>query len=426
MAWNGCTKRRPRPICRLLRALRNLERDGIPANFNLNLSPVLLEQLTHPHFIAEFPQYLERKITAAREDEAFFLQMGDHQLAETARSWARFYAAALEDFRAFGGDIISGFRRFADVGMIEILTCAATHGYLPLLGTDESLRAQVRLAVDTHTRHLGRRPRGIWLPECGYRPAGRWEYPVDGAGDGRATGFERIGIEQALAESGLEYFFVDSLPGPARSTSFARPLLTGRRKPCAADAASGTRDARAGAQPLSAVLRRWPVRQALCGNSVPARSLHRDAGVVGRCGLSGRPQLSRLPQEALSRRAPLLACDRARRRHGREADLLAGTCRRARGGARGAFRRHGPRRTGGQHEPRDSAGSQRAVRRGALRPLVVRGPPCGWRRSASKLHECDSIATITCSQYLDQLSPRRLVLPCRRVPGAPRAATRYG
>ncbi|HWG16878.1 MAG TPA: 1,4-alpha-glucan branching protein domain-containing protein [Acidobacteriaceae bacterium] len=195
----------------LLRVLGRLERDGIPANFNLNLSPVLLEQLSHPHFVAEFPQYLERKMTAAREDEAFFLQMGDNHLAETARMWGRFFSTALEDFRALNGDIVSGFRRFADAGMIETLTCAATHGYLPLLGTDESVRAQVRVAVQAHTRHMGRRPRGIWVPECGYRPAGEWKYPVNGAGGTDLGGaFERIGVEHALAESEIEYFFVDS------------------------------------------------------------------------------------------------------------------------------------------------------------------------------------------------------------------------
>ena len=195
----------------LLRVLARLERDGVPANFNVNLSPVLLEQLAHPHFIAEFPQYLERKITAAREDEAFFLQMGDAHLAETARMWGRFFATALEDFRALDGDIVAGFRRFADAGMIESLTCAATHSYLPLLGTDESVRVQVRLAVETHTRHMGKKPRGIWVPECGYRPAGEWQYPVNGTGGADlGPGFERIGIEHALAESGLEYFFVDS------------------------------------------------------------------------------------------------------------------------------------------------------------------------------------------------------------------------
>jgi 1,4-alpha-glucan branching enzyme len=195
----------------LLRVLANLERDAIPANFNLNLSPVLLEQLTHPHFRAEFPKYLARKIAAAREDEAYFLQSGDSRLVEIARFWNAFYTAAQNDFNALDGDIVARFRRFNDAGQIEILTCAATHGYLPLLGTDESVRAQLRTAVRTHVRHFGKPPRGLWSPECGYRPAGLWSYPVldDGATQPHPA-FRRIGIEQAFAECGLEYFVVDT------------------------------------------------------------------------------------------------------------------------------------------------------------------------------------------------------------------------
>jgi len=195
----------------LLRVLGNLERDGVPTNFNINLSPILLEQLAHPSFIAEFPKYLGRKIVAAREDEAYFIQSGDAHLTETARFWGRFFSNAMADFNALGGDIIKGFRHFNDAGLIEIITCGATHGYMPLLGTDESVRAQVRTAVSTHQRHIGKYPRGIWVPECGYRPAGYWSYPVLGAGATEAhPGFERIGIEQALSESNLEFFFVDT------------------------------------------------------------------------------------------------------------------------------------------------------------------------------------------------------------------------
>ena len=195
----------------LLRVLGNLERDGIALHCNLNLSPILLEQLAHPVFKSEFLKYLERKILSAREDEAFFLSTGDHQLADTARFWHKFFTDALNDFNALDGDIIKGFRYFNDKGLIEIITCGATHGYMPLLGTDESVRAQVRTAVTTHVRHIGEHPRGIWAPECGYRPAGFWNYPTANA-DGSPTpaGFNRIGVEQALAESDIEYFFVDT------------------------------------------------------------------------------------------------------------------------------------------------------------------------------------------------------------------------
>ena len=63
--------------------------------------------------------------------------------------------------------------------MFEIITCAATHGYLPLLSRDESIHLQLAAAVATHTRHFGRAPRGIWLPECAYRPRYEWTAPAD-------------------------------------------------------------------------------------------------------------------------------------------------------------------------------------------------------------------------------------------------------
>ena len=195
----------------LLRVLGSLERDGIALHCNLNLSPILLEQLAHPIFIAEFPRYVERKIAAAREDEAYFNSMSEHQYAETARFWQRFFCETLDQFHYLSGDIISSFRHFNDKGLLEIITCGATHGYMPLLGTDESVRAQIRTAVKTHERHIGKQPRGIWAPECGYRPAGFWNYPVPNAdGSPAAPGFNRIGVEQALSESSLDFFFVDT------------------------------------------------------------------------------------------------------------------------------------------------------------------------------------------------------------------------
>ncbi len=199
----------------LLEVLSRLERDSIAFHANLVLSPVLLEQLAHPHFKREFPLYLTRKITAAHEDEAFFEQSGEARYTELAHMWRTRFATAEATFQAFGGDLIAGFRHFRDRGMLSLLTSCATHGYLPLLGTDSSVRAQVRLAVATHTRHLGEPPRGIWSPECGFRPAGAWTQPVPNP-DGTSPGpQDRIGVDQAFAESGLQFFYLDA------------PLITG-------------------------------------------------------------------------------------------------------------------------------------------------------------------------------------------------------
>ena len=235
----------------LLRMLGRLERDGIALHCNLNLSPVLMEQLAHPVFISEFPKYLTRKIVSAREDEAFFAQSGEAHYAETARFWQRFFSTALEEFEALGSSIISGFVRFHKAGLIEIMTCGATHGYMPLLGTDESVRAQVRTGVRAHLKHIGEYPKGIWIPECGYRPAGFWNYPVAMAdGSPAPAGFDRVGIEQVLSESNLNYFFVDThlvesamdMPSPYELRSGTVPSAS------AAEAMAGY-DARALYQP---------------------------------------------------------------------------------------------------------------------------------------------------------------------------------
>jgi 1,4-alpha-glucan branching enzyme len=89
-----------------------------------------------------------------------------------------------------------------------MITCAATHGYLPLLSRDESIHLQLRTAVETHRRHFGRAPRGIWLPECAYRPRYEWTPPT-GRDSGKAR-WLRPGVEEMLAAHGLEYFVADS------------------------------------------------------------------------------------------------------------------------------------------------------------------------------------------------------------------------
>ncbi len=193
----------------LLRVFRDLERRGTALHANVNLSPVLLEQLSHPTFKEEFVTYVQQKIDAAEQDEREFRQQGESHFAGVARFWNDFFRAALEDFEALGRDIVGGFKRYYDSGAIEIITCGATHGYFPLLGTDASIRAQVRLGVETHKRFFGRAPRGIWLPECGYRPSGQWCYPVSLNGASRPC-FPREGVEKILSDNGIQYFFVDT------------------------------------------------------------------------------------------------------------------------------------------------------------------------------------------------------------------------
>ncbi len=191
----------------LLLMMRNLERDGVPWKLNLGLTPVLCEQLGSKEFRTEFEGYLADKIAAADVNATEFSGRGEHALAALARRWQGYYQSIREAWlHQWHGDLLGGFNEHRKSGRLEILTCAATHGYLPLLGRDGAADAQLRTAVATHRRHFGTDPRGIWLPECAYRPRYKWSPPV-GA---RWAATERQGVEELLAAHGLKFFIADT------------------------------------------------------------------------------------------------------------------------------------------------------------------------------------------------------------------------
>ncbi len=228
----------------LLRSLQRLAADGIQAQWSMDVSPVLLEQLRHPVFLREFPEYLRRKEQFASEDEAFFSQAGEGHLRWLASRWKQSYAETLQFYNELKGDIVTALREQQERGALELLTCAATHGYMPLLGTDESVRAQLRVATLVHHRHFGDAPKGVWVPECGYRPSGYWQIPLLPNIDSRSfPGFHRIGVEQALQESGLGFFYADGhlVEG---SNRYASPYSSMGIGAAAAFAEAGSSDGR--------------------------------------------------------------------------------------------------------------------------------------------------------------------------------------
>jgi len=193
----------------ILRVLGELEREGIALKaqhqpFSYSAGAVISSRLQR-----RVSQVRAAQDHSRQQDQKQFAIAGNAHMASVAEYWQAFFDEVLRDFNELGGDIIGGFRHFNDIGAIEVFTCAATHGYFPLLGTDASIRAQVRTGVETHKKHLGKAPRGIWIPECGYRPAGSWTPPVSMNG-ASPRAFQRAGVEQILAENGLEYFFIDT------------------------------------------------------------------------------------------------------------------------------------------------------------------------------------------------------------------------
>jgi 1,4-alpha-glucan branching enzyme len=155
----------------LLNALFDLHAQGTPVRLTLSLTPVLCEQLADPGVQARLSAYLDDKLARAEGDMARFTAEGAFQRARLAGWYIDWYTTIKDSFeRRYSRDILGALRRLQALGVVEIITSAATHAYLPLLATDENVRAQLRVATASHRRHFKHAPHGLWLPACAYRP----------------------------------------------------------------------------------------------------------------------------------------------------------------------------------------------------------------------------------------------------------------
>jgi len=181
----------------ILDAAERLLARGISPKWTINISPVLAEQLAAPDFRAELEFYVENRRQACRENLEQFQRSGRGDLAALTPFWEATLDRMWELFLRRGANLAAAFADLDRAGHLEVITCAATHGYLPLLSRDESIHLQLRTAIETHRLHFGRPPRGIWLPECAYRPRAAQPSGV------------RQGIEEFLARYGLRFFVTD-------------------------------------------------------------------------------------------------------------------------------------------------------------------------------------------------------------------------
>ncbi|TME64506.1 MAG: DUF1957 domain-containing protein [Chloroflexi bacterium] len=180
----------------LLVLLHDLRDAGVPFRIVIGLTPVLLEQLADHDVDVRNLEYIDDQVRRAERDVRRFVDADDHASAALAGFYVDSFRRLREAYRTrFGRDLVGAFADLARTGHVEILTSAATHGYLPLLDR-ASVEAQLRIGLRSSRRLLGFAPKGIWLPECAYAP----------------------GLETVLEDHGLTHFFTDAalLPGGAR------------------------------------------------------------------------------------------------------------------------------------------------------------------------------------------------------------------
>lgn len=191
----------------ILNQIIQLVDEGYHPYLNIGITPILQEQLQSPRFVNEFEYYLKTKIEAAEDDIKEFTRKGQKNFLSVAKMWKNYYIKIREDFKSkLRKNLIKLFSQLQKQGHLEIITSAATHGYLPLLKYDRSVDAQINLGIKVYQKNFGRAPNGIWLPECAYRPSYKWTPPV---GIDK-TPRDRKGIDEFLSKHNIEYFIVDS------------------------------------------------------------------------------------------------------------------------------------------------------------------------------------------------------------------------
>ncbi len=190
----------------LLNVFYDLIGEGIKPKATIGITPVLAEQLNDPYLSERFQKYMEIKIEKCEKD--IERNASNPKLRDLAIFYKGFFKEIISSYiDRYNYDVIGAFRKLQDEGFIEIITCAATHGYLPLLGRDSAINAQIKVGVESYKRLFGREPKGIWLPECAYRHGYEWTSPVEG--EYAQKGF-RPGIEKFIIDNNIKYFIVDT------------------------------------------------------------------------------------------------------------------------------------------------------------------------------------------------------------------------
>jgi len=172
----------------LIKFFDRLHADRVPFKLTLSVSPTLANMMEDPLLQQRCLRHIELSSRLADREMERTRQWPDlHFLACMYKRL--FEEARLTLTERCGMNLLKAVKEHAQAGHLELITCGATHGFLPALSAEPcAVRAQVFSAVREHERIFGQKPKGFWLPECGYY----------------------AGLDEVLAKAGLRYFLLDT------------------------------------------------------------------------------------------------------------------------------------------------------------------------------------------------------------------------
>lgn len=172
----------------LLHVFESMMRDKVPFKITMTITPPLASMLADDLLQQRYRHHLERLIELAEKETFRTESMPAFQ--KSAHYYLKKFRVIHDTFvNRYGCNILRGFKAVQEAGHLEIITCCATHGFLPLMNVNPTaVRAQIQVAQESHKRHFGRVAQGIWLAECGFWP----------------------GHDKFLREAGIRFTFTDA------------------------------------------------------------------------------------------------------------------------------------------------------------------------------------------------------------------------
>ena len=172
----------------LLKYFNLLAEEKVKFSITMSLTPPLLEMLDSKVQQDKYIKYLKKHIELSSK-EIERTKCGPNEENELAKYYYNRYSEELHLFKdVYKCELIPQFKKLQDEGYLEIITCNATHGFIPMLYTNErNIEVQIKYGVMIYEKYFGRKPRGMWLAECGYAKE----------------------VEKYLKKYEIEYFFTE-------------------------------------------------------------------------------------------------------------------------------------------------------------------------------------------------------------------------
>ncbi|UCD16088.1 MAG: DUF1957 domain-containing protein, partial [Candidatus Omnitrophota bacterium] len=143
----------------LLEMFEGLWKDGVDFSLTLSLSPSLCNMLDDQVLKDRYVRYLNKMIELCEKEidrnkfDARFKDLSFMYYDKFSRCKSKF-------LNEYNRNLIAEFKKYQDRGCLQIITCAATHAFLPLLSVNkEAVRAQVRVGINSYRKFFSADPK---------------------------------------------------------------------------------------------------------------------------------------------------------------------------------------------------------------------------------------------------------------------------